>query len=100
MAVKRREQLGDLPGKTILAATCDQLGVPFAGQNIPASYCVNIAEDKITVCGGKSVKSGRFWNRRSLAMSVAFSICWIQPGSIEVVAHPPHGGMQYKEVRQ
>lgn len=51
VAVKRRTDLNALPEHTILVATSQQLGIPFAGQDIPASYCVNIQPGKITVCG-------------------------------------------------
>ena len=51
VAVKRREKLTELPAKTILVATCEQLGTAWGNENIPASYRIEVSQTAITVCG-------------------------------------------------
>lgn len=51
VAIRRKANLNDLPEKTILVATCEQMGVQWEGEKIPASYRITISEDAIIVCG-------------------------------------------------
>lgn len=51
VAIRRKSDLTNLPTKTILVATCDQMGVQWEGEKIPASYKITVSEDSIVVCG-------------------------------------------------
>ena len=51
VAIRRKSDLHNLPTKTILVATCDQLGVAWEGDAIPASYRITVNEDSVVVCG-------------------------------------------------
>ncbi len=51
VAIRRKSDLSDLPKKTILVATCEQMGVAWEGEKIPASYRISVSEDFIIVCG-------------------------------------------------
>lgn len=51
VAIRRRTDLSELPPKSILVATCDQMGAQWEGQKIPASYRITVSEDSIVVCG-------------------------------------------------
>ncbi len=51
VAIRRNVELANLPKKTILVATCEQLGVEWEGEKIPASYRITVNEESIVVCG-------------------------------------------------
>ncbi len=51
VAVKRRKDLQNLPGKTILVATNAQLNTAFPGENIPASYQITVSPNAVVICG-------------------------------------------------
>ena len=51
VAIQRRTDLGGLPPKTILIATCEQLGIDWEGENISSSYIITVNEKSIIVCG-------------------------------------------------
>ncbi len=51
VAIKRRQDLTQLPDKTILVATGDQLGVAWEGERIAASYRITVSANSIIVCG-------------------------------------------------
>ena len=51
VAIKRKNCLAELPPKTILVATCEQLGVAWEGEKIGASYKITVGEDFVVVCG-------------------------------------------------
>lgn len=51
VAIKRRQDLTKLPEKSILVATCDQMGVAWEGDPVGASYRITVGESSIVVCG-------------------------------------------------
>lgn len=51
VAIRRQSQLTELPAKTILVATSEQLGGAWEGEKIPASYKITVEDDRIVVCG-------------------------------------------------
>ena len=51
VAVKRRDDLTQLPPKTILVATCEQMGKKWEEEAVPASYRITVAADAMVVCG-------------------------------------------------
>lgn len=51
VAIRRKAELAELPRKTILVATCAQLGIAWEGEKVPASYRITVGEDFIIVCG-------------------------------------------------
>lgn len=51
VAIRRETNLAQLPAKTILVATCEQLGIQWEGEKIPASYKITVGADFIVICG-------------------------------------------------
>ena len=51
VAIRRKTDLSNVDAKTIVVATCAQLGVEWEGEKIPASYRITINDDSIVVCG-------------------------------------------------
>ena len=51
VAICRKADLTNLPAKTILIATCDQMGIAWEGEKVGASYRITVEEDRIVVCG-------------------------------------------------
>ncbi|MBE6958661.1 MAG: hypothetical protein E7447_05880 [Ruminococcaceae bacterium] len=51
VTIRRKSELAELPSKTILVATCEQMGVQWQGEKIPASYRITVGDDFVIVCG-------------------------------------------------
>ena len=49
VAIRRKTDLSNVDAKTIVVATCAQLGVEWEGEQIPASYRITINDDSIVV---------------------------------------------------
>ena len=51
VAIRRKAEPVNAGAKTIVIATCEQLGVQWEGEKIPASYKITVSDDSIVVCG-------------------------------------------------
>lgn len=51
LAMRREADMTKLPAYTIRIGTCQQLGVQWEGEKIPASYKITVAADYIEICG-------------------------------------------------
>ena len=51
VAICRMENMTDAPARTIRVGTCEQLGMKWEGEKIPASYRITVSADAIVVCG-------------------------------------------------
>ena len=51
VAVCRKAELAELPPKTILVATYEQMGIEWKDEKVPASYRITVGDDFVIVCG-------------------------------------------------